>query len=318
MARIVYLGFPTDAITGGQKVIFRHVEALRALGFDAVFWTNESGVIPTWFQHVAPIEVATRFNEDDILVVPSDAPNAIRTLATLPNRQIVFCQNHFTFAMLAYESVDRSRADALPTFIAVGRITAASIARAFPLATIEIVACFVDERVFKRAPTKRAAIVYVPRKRAGEAQIIRAMFRRVHRRLADIPWNGLDGVTEEVVAQTMSVSSLFLSLARLEAVGMTALEAMACGCVVAGFTGIGGREFATPSNGFWVEEDDCEAAADALAQAADLVRNEGPRLRDYAEAAAATARAWSYANFLRSLEDVWTRQAPQARSTRPA
>jgi len=41
---------------------------------------------------------------------------------------------------------------------------------------------------------------------------------------------------------------------------------MACGCVVAGFTGFGAREFATTQNGFWAEEDDCLECAGQLAR----------------------------------------------------
>ena len=65
----------------------------------------------------------------------------------------------------------------------------------------------------------------------------------------------------------------------MESVGLTTLEAMASGCVCAGFTGIGGRQYATPDNGFWVDDDDCMAAADALAQAISLVREGGAPLR---------------------------------------
>lgn len=89
---------------------------------------------------------------------------------------------------------------------------------------------------------------------------------------------------------------------------------MACGCVVAGFTGIGGKEFASPANGFWVDEDDCEAAADALAQAVELVRNGGAPLQRYAEAAQDTVRVWSRETFRMRLEEVWQRIAPNARA----
>jgi hypothetical protein len=66
----------------------------------------------------------------------------------------------------------------------------------------------------------------------------------------------------------------------------------AAGRICAGFTGVGGREFARPENGFWVPEDDCIAAADALADAADLVRAGGPALNRRREAGYETARQW--------------------------
>ena len=313
MSRIVYLGFPDGRIAGGQKMILRHVETLQALGFQAVFWTNAAGRLPTWLSYDAPVEVGTAFRPDDILVLPEDAPNAIAAAAGMPQRALIFCQNHFTFASLSHDAVGRFPPASLPTFIACGRIAAASLARSFPGATVEVIPCFVDERVFRPRGAPHSRVAHVPRKRALEARVIRNLFARVHPAHADVPWLALEGLTEAAMAEALAHSTLFLSLSRLEAVGMTTLEAMACGCVPAGFTGIGGREFATPANGFWVEEDDCEGAADALARAADLVRTGGAPLRRFLEAGRETARLWSYAVFREGLEEVWTRLAPEAR-----
>jgi glycosyltransferase involved in cell wall biosynthesis len=89
---------------------------------------------------------------------------------------------------------------------------------------------------------------------------------------------------------------------------------MASGCVVAGYTGGGGRDFATPENGFWVAaEDDWEGAADALAEAAEVTATGGPALAQRLEAGRETAHLWSYASFRRALEEVWMRLASEAR-----
>lgn len=161
------------------------------------------------------------------------------------------------------------------------------------------------------------AVAYSPRKRQSEAKIIQAFFKKVHARHAALPWSEITNLAEREVARALGSSSLFLSLSRFESVGMTPLEAMASGAICAGFTGIGGREFATDANGFWVPEDDCEAAADALAEAADLVATGGAPLRQMREAAFETAQQWSYARFVTALEDVWTRLAPEARTHSP-
>ncbi len=92
---------------------------------------------------------------------------------------------------------------------------------------------------------------------------------------------------------------------------------MASECICAGFTGVGGWEYATLDNGFWVPDDDYIAAADALAQAADLVATGGPALRAMKDAGRETAAQWSYSVFLEALERVWTDLAPEARIHRP-
>lgn len=314
MSRIVYLGFPNGEVAGGQKMILRHVEALRDLGFDAVFWRTPANVMPAWLDHRAPVEVGAPFRADDVLVIPSDAPNALKSAAALPQRSVIFCQNQYSFAAVGLEAVDRFPADRPLAFMTPGRACGESVRRLYPRAEVEVVPCFVDERIFRPGPGAReAAVAYVPRKRPMEAVAIRGFLGKLRPEHAGLPWRAIENLREPQVAQALAAASVFLSLSRFESVGMTPLEAMAAGCVCAGFTGLGGREYATADNGLWVEEDDLEAAADALGRAADLALTGGPALAAYREAAQATAAEWSYARFLIALEAVWTRLAPEAR-----
>ena len=315
MSRIIYLAFPAgEKITGGLKMIVRHVETLRELGFDAVLWLNTQAAAPTWLAHSCPVEIATHFRPDDVLVLPEDAPNAIAHVAGLTNRVVIFCQSHLNLVALSHDAVRGFPSGRFPAFIGVGPRVVAAIRRDFPEADVELVHCFADERVFRPAAARRPGVVHIPRKRPGEAAVIRALLQRRHPRHADLPWIALENAPEAAVAEAMGSSTLFLALGRQEAVGLTPLEAMASGCVVAGFKSVGGGDFASPDNGFWAPEEDCEAAADALAQAGDVVAAGGRRLQAVLDAAAVTAADWSYAAFRPRLESFWSRIAPQART----
>lgn len=313
MSRIVYLAFPTGGVSGGQKMIVRHVETLRELGFEAVCWRNAEGGELGWLEHQAPVEVATPFRPDDVLVVPSDAPNAVRALAAGPQRVLIFCQNHINFAAQSFEPFAAFAPGRFPVFITPGFASAAGVRRIFPEVSVEIIRCFADERVFAPGSARRDAVALSPRKRQGEARAIRNLLPRLHPRHAGLAWAPVENLAERGVAAVFAEASLFLSLSRMEAVGMTPLEAMASGCVCAGFLGLGGVDFATPENGFWAAEEDVFDAADKLALAADLVATGGPALARMREAARATASEWSYAAFRRELEEVWMRLAPEAR-----
>lgn len=313
MSRIVYYAFPSGKIQGGQKMILRHVETLRGLGFDAVYWTTKATTPPDWLTYDVPIEYSTPIRAGDVLVLPEDAVNSIGKVAGLDHQRVIFCQNQFILAAFALDVLDRFPASRPPTFLAVGQGQAATLGRLYPRSQVEVVPCFADERLFRPAADRSPAIAYMPKKRAFEPKVIRGYLRKLHPRHADRPWLEIDGKPEAEVAAALGGAELFLSLSRFESVGMATLEAMASGCVCAGFTGLGGDEYATPANGFWVREDDCEAAADALARAADVLSAGGPPLRRLREAGQETARAWSYARFRDALEETWMRLAPQAR-----
>lgn len=312
MARIAYYAFPTGRVQGGMKMIIRHVETLRELGFDAVLATGSQSVMPTWLEHRVPVQRLMKIQPDDVLVLPEDAAQAIGQAAGRPQKSVIFCQNQFILA-LSLAALDRYAETRPLTFIAVGAGLAGVIGRAYPQAQVEVVPCFADERRFAPAGERGAGIAYVSKKRAFEPQVIQGFFRKFHPRHADRPWTEIKDMAEAEVAQVMGRSALYLSLSRFESVGMATLEAMASGCVCAGFTGIGGQEYATAENGFWVPEDDCEAAADALGRAADLVQAGGPELKRHLDAGYETARAWSYARFRAALEETWMRLAPEAR-----
>jgi hypothetical protein len=295
-------------------MILRHVETLRDLGFDAVAYTGAKSPVPAWFDHRAPILFDAQVPPDrHILVLPDDAANTLKQISGLSYETVVFVQNHYNFADRSIALLDLFPAGRFPRLLGVSPAIEAMLRRLYPQAAIHTVPAFADERLFRPGAERQAAVAHVPRKRQLEAAAIRNLFPVYHPHHADLPWRTLAGAPEAEVAQVFGASSLFLSLSRLEGLGMTPLEAMAGGALCAGFTGVAGRDYATADNGFWVEENDCEAAVDALGEAADLAARGGPALKRRQEAGYETARQWSYAAFRRQLEEVWMQIAPDAR-----
>ena len=312
MGRIFYIHLANPGLAGGQKVALRHVEALNELGFDAACYADPGVELPSWFEHQAPVVRGEPIRPDDVVVVPEDGIQALRVVAAWPARRlVVLCQNPYYLATTGLEFI-AGNAGRFSTLMTVGPRHAALTRRLFPQATVEMVRCFADERLFQ--PRDKAPLIAcAPRKRRLEVVAIRQLHRGLHPRQADVDWATLEGVAEAQMAEALGGAGVFLSLSRLESVGMTTLEAMASGCVCAGFTGVGGGEYATADNGLWVPEDDCVAAADALAEAVDLHLAGGSRRARMIEAGLETARAWSHAVFRRELEEVWERLAPDAR-----
>jgi hypothetical protein len=311
MARIVYLLLSSGGVAGGQKMALRHVETLNDLGFEAVCALGPDSTPPKWFEHRAPMEPSEAIRSDDVVVVPEDAPEALEKAARIGLHVVVLSQGGNLLATQGLPMLQR-HPGCFDRFLVISPGLRRLVGRLFPGARVEMARCFADERVF-RPLEKRPLVSVVPRKRPFESGAIRNFFRHLYPQHADYRWTIIDSVPEAVVAKAMGESEIHLALPRMESVGITTLEAMASGCVCAGFVGVGGAEYATADNGFWAAEDDCLGAADALARAHDFVKQGGRPLARMREAGMEAARAWSYALFRRELEAAWTAFAPECR-----
>jgi glycosyltransferase involved in cell wall biosynthesis len=244
-------------------------EALIAQGRDAVVF-EQNGQRPPWFASTAPIVGQGIFSPDadHLYVLPEDQPHILSDFARLPQRKVIYSQNHFYAALGIADAA--GYADYGVTAILCSSRTIYDHCRIrHPNLRAFVVPCAVDPAQFKPAAAKQNIIAFMPRKRAIEAVYIRDMFRFAYPQYRDWQWREIANVAETEAARMLGEARVFLSLSRLEGLGLTPLEAMAAGCVVAGFTGIGGREYATSDNGFWVNEDDFPACIAALARAVE-------------------------------------------------
>lgn len=302
--RILHILPSPGGATGGNKVSFRHVEALSAMGYDARVRIRPGQTRPWWFASSAPVEETDRRPDPgDILVFPEDDPDVLAAYASLPNRKVVFCQNPY-YAVKGVPALPRDLQAAYRTFMACSPGVAAWIARYLDYDVIATVPAFADERLFR--PLQKAAVIAcMPRKRPLEQRVIQHLFERQYAGGLDWRWEIVERRTEAEAAQALGSASVFLSLARHEGMSMTIVEAMACECLIAGFTGLGPREYTSPLNGLWVEEDDCEAAADALLRVVRLAEAGGGPAALMRHAARATAAGWTHAGFVQALATFW-------------
>ncbi len=114
----------------------------------------------------------------------------------------------------------------------------------------------------------------MPRKTPGELDFIRNLFKRLYKQYNNIPWVCIDKVNESKVAEIMSESAIFLSTSIYEGFGLPPIEAMASGCVVVGFHGDGGMEYASSDNGYWCDWSNITECAKTLGQVISLIEND--------------------------------------------
>ncbi len=303
--KIVFFCPPVTVVNGGIKHIFRMAEALIAQGRDAAVF-EQNGQRPSWFASTAPIMGQGVFmpSAEHVYVLPEDQPHILADFAKLPQRKVIYSQNHFYGALGIKDAA--SYADYGVTDILCSSRTIYDHCRLrHPAVRAHIVPCMVDPAQFRSAPQKRKTIAFMPRKRAIEAAYIRDMFRFSHPECRDWEWVEIANVSEAEAARRMGEAKVFLSLSRLEGFGLTPLEAMASGCVVAGFTGIGGREYATAENGFWVAEDDFPAAVEALAKAVKLSDATGEKIDSYRASCQKTLSLYTPKTFKNGVKNAW-------------
>ena len=305
MPRIIYYLIGTQAPRGGHKVSLRHVEALNELGFDAVARLAADRPIPSWIEHRASVDTGGVLRDDDILVLPEDATALLKRYANAPQRKVVFCQNHFGAAAQGLGLLTRDEAAVYRDYMACSRTVALWLSRFMDHDVVEVVPAFADERRF-RPTDKDLVIACTPGKRPFEFAAIRTMVSRLYRGPNRWRWDAHQAASEAEVARSFGSASLFLSLSRLEGLGMTTLEAMASGCIPIGFAGVGGQEYAMPVNGLWVAEDDLEDCAAVLVRAMALVDGQSAAIEQMRAAAEKTAARYSYAAFVEALRDFWS------------
>lgn len=304
MPRIVYLSWPPKEITGGIKVAFQHVEMLVEAGFDSVI-ASPDAQRPDWFETKVAVIAFDAIRADDVLVFPENNPNFIAPFASSGQPKVVFCQN----AHMAGQGLGGrlSYAEFGVTHIMCPSMNVVRFCtQRFPGLKLGYTPFFIDHSRFAFNPSKTLQIAVIPRKRMMEFAEIADLLRARYPEHGSLPWIYLHGVSENDVAASMARSAIFLSLARLEAHSMTKLEAMACGCVVAGFTGVfGGDDSATSRNGFWAAEDDVEGATEQLARAIGLVKAGGESHRMMVEEGRMTALQYSREASARYLVKFW-------------
>lgn len=137
------------------------------------------------------------------------------------------------------------------------------ISYVFPQMKVERVRYGIDSKNFYPTESKKKKIAFMPRRlRVDLVQVINILkFRGVleHWELVEI-----HNMNEQQVAHNLRECALFLSFSINEGFGMPPAEAMACGCIVVGYSGKGGKEFFKEDFCYPVEDRDVLAFAKTL------------------------------------------------------
>lgn len=244
---------------GGVKQMHRLGESLIALGREASLIQSSASFKPTWFDSsLSAVSLddwrqRTDFSKDrDIVVLPETFLPKIVSLHP-DTRTVIFNQNgSYTFGLpgrdepYAPEDVIRAYSSSkinhvfcvsdydyeLLSYLPSCQNSALSLSK---------IVNPIDPCFLQPVHGKRRIISFMPRKNKHEYEKIIALIKAQDwsKGYKFVP---IVNCSQDQVAEIMRQSILFLSFGHPEGFGLPVAEAMACGCAVIGFSGLGGRE----------------------------------------------------------------------------
>jgi hypothetical protein len=244
----------------------------------------------------------------DVLVIPEIFGPRLAEIAP-GTPKIVFNQNPF-FTFRRYPSNPRGIAfayqhpDVLGTFV-ISEHSRRFIDYAFPRTRTLRVRWSLDAARFFPAEKKLRRIAYMPRRGAEDGVHVLATLA-ARGALDGYEIVVIDGMDEGEVASLLRESLVFLSLGMHEGLPLPPAEAMACGAIVVGYDGFGGREYITPDLAFPVPAGDLVQFAETLEHVLALHREQPADLEGKAlRAAAFVAEQYSPEREEHELLTVW-------------
>jgi glycosyltransferase involved in cell wall biosynthesis len=315
MSRILYVSHDAEQPRGGVDVLYDHVAALREKGLDAFIVHATPGYRYRFAQRDVPVlDASVKLNvlKSDVLVVPEDYSALIARCRELSCRKVLFCQNHFyifrgiapgetwsDFGFSAYLCASDPIRAALQSWFGVS----ATVVRP------RVDALYFSDRTRLAGPPVKVACM--PRKGAANLRLVQGLLAASGvAAKTGLTWLEIDRLRRPEVAARLQEAHIYVSCSAHEGLGLPPLEAMAAGCLVVGFTGGGGLDYASAENGIWVENGNPWALAEALAKVLTAVCDPNARASLDAKRAAgrSTVQRYGPAEFERDLMAFWTGQ----------
>jgi FkbM family methyltransferase len=304
--RLIFFLAPFSVPFGGVATIVEHVRILVDNGISAWIAMSEQPAQDFYQTDVSTIIYNNSLDvtEHDICIFPEGLLGYMRVVKGSPARRLMLCQNYYYLPFTENPELgfDEYQLDGVIATCVANRAYLEDI---YKLKDVPLIPYAIDTTVYHRKLKKIRQIAFMPRKLVGDIVFIRHNFLRMFPEYSDVPWIAIDKMPKHQVANVLAQSAIFLSLSDKDPLGLPPLEAMASGCVVAGFHGGGGLEYMTPANGWWADTGDWRACVNGLAAAVATFDRGGPALAAYHAETQRTVETYSVEGMTSALLSYW-------------
>jgi len=244
---IVYVICPDLATPyGGVMKLYELVDTLNANHIESFIIHDDKNFKVTWFHHSTRITdfKSIQVEKDDLLIFPENYGRII--LHFYPGvKKIIFNQNTF-YALLPFEDLEYAKKVYLhPDIVQIIVVSDHDfnfMKSLFPMAKLSRITLGINEKLFYYNTQKKKQIAVIPRKATEDYNLLSQLLA-LREDLGEYTIKIIDQVSIEQCAEILRESEIFLSFSYKESFGLPPAEAMACGCIVIGYHGQGGKEF---------------------------------------------------------------------------
>ncbi|WP_462325244.1 glycosyltransferase [Desulfoplanes sp.] len=299
--------------SGGVKRIYTHVEALLRNGFDAHVVHQRSGFRPGWFDTAitplafdAGIQLTTR----DWIVVPDGIAHVLPRLPG--SKHVLLVLN--PYYMLRQENTLDILKIAPQTRLMTNSQTMANFMNwLFGRNDTLVVDTGVDSGLFHpndKPPfgtrTMPIRIAFTRRKDTASDMAILLARQILDDRTAPIEVMDLNDLSLTDYAANLRRADIWLTTALEHGFPRSTLEAMACGCLCMGFTGVCGKDIIDPDTNFIaVPDGDLFALTKKLVQTIGALARRSPKIEKTIAGGIETANACGLEREEQNLVDIW-------------
>lgn len=244
MGRIFYFCPDFPQPSGGVKTLYRHVQRLGQLGFAAAIVHQKTGFAVTWHDYRVPViylDQRPQFHRDDVWVIPEVMVEFVRQTQSFGGKRVVIVLSWSP----AYNRLPPGQR--WQDYGIQHVLTKAPMMQAYLEWSMDLRATliheYVDQGLYTYQPVlKLNKVAYLTRKDAS-GDWLRGILVRKHPQLAAFTWQPLRELAEATYAEHLRTASVYLATTLQEGMHVSVLEAMAAGCLVVGYSGIGGADY---------------------------------------------------------------------------